>query len=163
VPHRPLLALALVSALTGCVAAPPAGPLVEYRDGLTPITRPVKCPATYVLRADPPGAVPLAEHHVAEGERIGFRREEDGSVSAVAPGYTIALAPGAYSWVVVRGSVPSWRERFWCETRKRADAAGRTTVLVVGTVALLTTLLALGLLYAWAEGNGSNSLGYKRR
>ena len=161
--RRSVLALALVSAVTGCVAAPPNRPLVEYHPGLTPITRPVKCPATYVLcGTDPPGAAPLAEHHVAKGERVGFRREEDGSVSAVAPGYTLALPPGAYAWEVVRESIPPWRERAWCETRQHAATAGKTTLLVVGVVCLLALLIALGMLYATAEG-GSNSSGYKRR
>ena len=163
-PRRPILALALLSALTGCVAAPPNGPLVEYHAGLTPITRPVKCPATYVLTAADQyrGPVPLAEHHVAKGERIGFRREDDGSLVAVAPGYTLPLPPGAYTWEVVRESVPPLRERMWCETRERGIVAGKSTLAVVGVVCLLTVLFALGMVYAVAAG-GSNSYGYKRR
>lgn len=154
-PRRIVLALALVSALTGCVVAPPTGPLVEYRDGLTPITRPVKCPATYVLCADRSGATPLAEHHVTKGERIGFRREEDGSVSAVAPGYTLALPPGAYRWDVVRESVAPWPARAWCETRQRAVTAGNATLVAVGSLCVVALVVGFLVLYARVEG-GSN-------
>lgn len=155
-PRRFVMALALVSALTGCVGSPPDGPLVECRAGLTPITRPVQCPATYVLQpVDPPGA-PLAEHHVAKGERIGFRREDDGSVSAVAPGYTIALPPGAYAWAVVPASVPPFRERLLCETRERALAAGRATAITAAGAGLLALGLGLTLLYAYAKSEGGN-------
>lgn len=162
--RRAVLALALLSALTGCVAVPPTGPLVEYRDGLTPITRPVKCPGVYVLcPSDQPCSAPLAEHNVVKGERIGFRREADGSVVAVAPGYTMSLPPGVYQWDVVRESVAPWHERMWCETREHAVAAGKTTALTVGVLCVLTLVLALLILYAVAEGSGSNSFGYKRR
>ena len=156
-PRRVTLALALASALTGCVAAPPSGPLVEYRDGLTPITRPVKCPATYVLTATDQyrGPVPLAEHHVAKGERIGFKRQEDGSLVAVAPGYTLPLPPGAYTWEVVRASVQPLHERLWCETRERTVQAGKTTLFVVGACCLV--VVALAVLYAYAEGESNSN------
>ena len=158
-PRRFTFALAFLSALTGCVAAPPSGPLVEYREGLTPITRPVKCRATYALCAHdrPPGEGVLASHCVAEGERIGFRREEDGSVTAVAPGYTLPLAPGSYSWEVVRESVPPWRERFWQKTRDDAEATVKITGTALGVGCLLALLLGLAILYAYAEGNSNRS------
>ena len=85
---------ALVSALHGS-AAGPLGPFVEYHDGLAPVTREVTCAATYTLHSadDPTDA--LSAHHLARGERIGFRSEPDGSVSAVGPGCVLAaLAPG---------------------------------------------------------------------
>ncbi len=145
--------------MTGCVSPAPVGPLVEYRAGLTPVTRPVKCPATYVLCAEQPDSSPIAEHHLTKGERVGFRREDDGSVSAVAPGYTIPLPPGVYRWEVMRASVPLWHQRAWCEARTCSVAAGRTTLIVVGVTCVLTALLALGVLYAWAEAESHRNSG----
>jgi hypothetical protein len=139
--RRPLLALALVSALTGCVNRPPDGPLAEYRPGAPPVTRSVTCEANYVLVAkDESGAGPFGEHHLRRGERIGFRAGPDGSVTALAPGYTLALPPGAYAWEVVPGSVPSARERWLCETR-----AGALAVAKVTGIALLVAAAVVGV------------------
>src|SRR5829696_1862416 len=119
--RRLILPLAYVSALTGCVAAPPKGAFVEYRDGQTPVTKPIKYEATYALSAadQPSGTLPLTSHQLAKGERIGFCRGADGTMYAVAPGYSIALPPGgAYSWEVVPGSGPSESERKWSAARE---------------------------------------------
>ena len=149
-PRRFLMTLALLSALTGCVGSPPSGPLVEYRDGLTPITRPVKCEAKYALRtAGPPDAPPVAERFAVEGQRIGFYRNEYGELFAVAPGWTEPLGPGGYRWEVVKSSVPPWRARVRervnddvVETRKFTREALATT----GTVLILVGLGALFVL-----------------
>jgi hypothetical protein len=148
-----MFALALLSALTGCVNAPPTGPLVEYRPGEVPVTRPVKCPATYILTStdQPTGEPPLAAHRVSKGEWLGFRTGEDGSAVAVAPGYTLPLLPGAYRWEVVRGSVPTWRERLWCEVRGRAAPAVGTAALVVGVCGVSAIGPTLVLAYLWAK------------
>jgi hypothetical protein len=139
--RRCALALALVSALTGCVAAPPKGPLVEYHEGLAPTTRRVECEANYALLTKNPSAVSgqIALHHIVKGEWVGFRREADGTVIAIAPGYTFPLPPGAYAWEVVRESVPPWRERLWCEVRQRGIVAGRIT----GTALLCTAVVII--------------------
>jgi hypothetical protein len=158
--RRPLLALALLSALTGCVSPPPDGPLVEYRPGLPPTTQKVRCEANYVLVAkDASGASgPFGEHHLKKGERVGFRCEADGSLTAIAPGYTLALPPGAYAWEVVPGSVPSLRERQLCETR-----AAFLTAAKVGGIVLLVALVAFAVfvvvvIIALANSNGFNYL-----
>jgi hypothetical protein len=147
--RRSVLGLALLSALTGCVVHPPKGAFVEYRDGLTPVTCPVKCEATYALRStDHPEAQPLTAHHVEPGERLGFRREADGSVSAVAPGHVLPLAPGAYRWEVVPGTVPSWRKRLTTEVSPQIPAA----LFLAGV-----TAACLALLFWWAKsGSGDD-------
>ncbi len=149
--RRPLLALALVSAVTGCVSPPPSGPFVEYRDGLAPTTRKVTCEANYQLVATdapaPPG--PFGEHHLRKGERVGFRREIDGSLTAVAPGYTLPLPPGAYSWQVVQSSVPSVRERQLCATREYALKAAKYTGIVALAVLAAFGVLLILILAAW--------------
>ena len=148
--RRPTLALALVSALTGCVSAPPDGPLVEFRDGLTPVTRPVECEGTYSLVAVG-SSRPVVEHRAVKGERLGFRREPDGSVVAVAPGYTFPLDPGAYVWAVTPGSVKPYRERLLCETRDRALTAAKWAGIAVLAVVAAMGVLAILVVIAWAN------------
>lgn len=142
-PRIPLLALAMLFALAGCVSPPPSGPLVEYRDGQTPTTRTVQCEANYELVAKDASAAPgpFGNHHIRKGEVIGFRREANGSLTAVAPGYTLPLPPGAYSWEVVHDSVPSLRERQWCETRHHLGTAAKITGITF--LACCTTLFVL--------------------
>jgi hypothetical protein len=152
--RRTTFALAFVSALTGCVASPPNGPLVEYRAGLTPVTRPVKCEANYALFSSAQPGVPLAEHHITECERVGFCREENGSVSAVAPGYRLALPPGEYTWEVIHASVSPWRERFWQQAGKNAGFTLKVTGIAVGVTCLILLALTLILVFASAKSNG---------
>jgi hypothetical protein len=148
---RPLHALALLCALTGCVSSPPDGPLVEYRPGQPAATQKVTCEANYTLVArDGAGAGgPFGEHHLKKGERVGFRCEPDGSVTALAPGYTIALPSGAYAWEVVPKSVPPLAERQWRETRAHLLTVGKVAgvALVLGAAALgvLTILFIIAL------------------
>jgi hypothetical protein len=141
------LALAMLFALAGCVSPPPSGPFVEYRDGLAPTTRTVKCEANYVLVAKDASAAPgpFGEHHFRKGDEIGFRLESDGSLAAVAPGYTLPLPPGAYAWEVVRDSVPSSRERLWCETKRHLWTAAKITgiTFLVCCTTLLVLIIAL--------------------
>ena len=141
--RRPLLALALFGALTGCVSPPPDGPLVEYRPGLPPVTREVTCEADYALVAKDAAAAPgpFGAHHLRKGERVGFRCEADGSLTAVAPGYTLTLPPGAYAWEVVPGSVPPLRER-----QVRASREALLTAAKVTGIGLLIAAAALGVL-----------------
>jgi hypothetical protein len=140
--QRIMLPLAIVSALTGCVSSPPKGPLVEYHEGLTPITRPSPCEASYALRPTAePAAQPLLVLHVTEGARVGFRRELDGSVTAIGSTnkstVTLPLQPAcAYVWEVVPGSVPSWKKRAKQEFRD-------TTKSVVTQTAAFTAIATL--------------------
>ena len=156
-PRRPMFALALLSALTGCASPPPTGPFVECRDGLPPVTRPVTCEANYVLVAKDAAAAPgpFGEHHIHKGEQIGFRREADGSLTAVAPGYTLPLPPGAYAWEVVASSVPSARERQWCETRGHMLRAAKVTGIVLLVAAVALAVLAVVFIIALSSWNFS--------
>lgn len=141
-PRRLSLAFALLSALTGCVSPAPTGTFVGYQDGQAPTTRPVKCEATYALVSHGAPA-PIVEHRAVKGEQLGFRRQPDGSVVAVAPGYTFPLAPGSYSWEVVPGSVPSDRERLLCETREHCLRAAKWTGITLLVVAVLVCVFVL--------------------
>jgi hypothetical protein len=145
--RRPPLVLALLLAATGCVSSPPDGPLVEYRPGLPPVTRTVTCEADYTLVArDAAGAPgPFGVHHLRKGGRAGFRCEADGSLTAVAPGYTLALPPGAYAWEVVPESVPPLRERQLRAGREAVLTAAKVTGtgLLVTAATLLVLIIAL--------------------
>jgi hypothetical protein len=152
--RRSALALALISAMTGC-SARPVGPFVEYHEGLEPVTREVTREATYALHSTDDPSAPLVEHHLARGERIGFRCEPDGAVSAVGPGCVLALAPGAYCWDVVRGTEQTWRERVWHDARDPLRAAGAGAVGLVEATCLLA--IGAGLLFAVARGGASSS------
>jgi hypothetical protein len=149
--RRGTTALALLSALTGCVAAPPKGRFVEYHEGLTPITHPVRCEATYALHAAG-AAEPLTAHHLGRGERIGFRREADGSVSAVGPGQVLALEPGEYWWAVVPGTVAPWRKRLGAEISPAVPGAA-----FLADVGLVLGALFLCVLAGAADDNDSDS------
>ncbi len=155
------LALAFVSTLTGCVAAPPKGPLVEYRDGVRAVTRRVKCEANYELVTEDATSVSgqIAEHHILKGECVGFRREPDGTVMAIAPGYSLPLPPGSYAWEVVRSLVPSWRERLWSETRGRALEAERATGATIVVVSIVVIVVGGVVLLLWlkARSGGNDS------
>jgi len=156
--HRLVLPLAYIATLTGCMSAPPRGAFVEYREGETPVTQPIKYEATYELRAkdQPPDTPPLTAHYLAKGERIGFCRASDGSLWAVAPGYSLSLAPGSYAWKVVPGSGPSDKERFWCEVRENSRVAGRVILIAAGVAVLLVVVTGVLLIIAFARSDGFN-------
>ncbi len=151
--RRAVTPFAFVAALAGCAGSPPSGPFVEARAGITPITRPVPCTGAYALRgtADAPGTVPLYEAHCAKNQRIGFRRELDGSVVAVAPGFELPLVPGAYAWEVVPGSVRPWRERALEASAERWTRAARATADSILMLSIVVGSLALVGLFAAAK------------
>ncbi len=153
--RRPLLALALVSALTGCVSAPPAGPIVEYRPDSSPVTGKVPCDANYTLVArDENGPRnSFGEHHLLKGEQVGFRPETDGSVTATAPGFTRVLPSGAYAWEVVPRSVPTARERWMCETGRQASTALKVACVVLGVLGIV---FVVAFMIALAHSNFLN-------
>ena len=138
--RRPLLALALASTLTGCVSTVPVGPLAEYRPGSPSVSGKATCDASYALvsRDENGPSGTFGDHRLRRGERVGFRPEADGSVTAVAPEYTHSLPAGSYAWVVVPASVPSENERLLCDARRNAlNVAKVAGIVVVGAMALV--------------------------
>ena len=130
--------LALVSALAGC-ASGPRGPHAEYRAGVTPIAPPVAVSGSYRLLA---AGTPIETRPVAKGSAVGFVREKDGSVTAIAPDFKRPLEGTGYTWEVVRESVAPWRERFRADVRARLRGIGDSTsgllyllILVAGSAA----------------------------
>jgi hypothetical protein len=149
--RRPLLALALVSALTGCLSTPPCGTIAQYSPGSPSVAGNVTCEANYTLvsRDENGPRATFGEHHLRRGDRVGFRAEADGSVTAVAPGYSLALPAGSYAWEAVPGSVPSERERWLCETRRHALTAAKVTGAVAVCALAAIPILAI---IAFASG-----------
>ncbi|WP_439627208.1 hypothetical protein [Gemmata sp.] len=151
--RRPLLALALASALTGCVSAPPNGPIALYSPGAQPVSGKVPCDANYALVArdenGPRDA--FGEHHLRRGDRVGFRVETDGSVTAVAPGYSLTLPAGSYAWEVVAASAPTERDLLRCDARRHALTAAKVAgVVCVGALAIIPVLVVI----AFASSSG---------
>src|SRR4051812_25934741 len=97
--------------LSGCANPHARRPAAESRPGLTPTTARVRFDATSALvRTDAPGPEVYTPPLVRD-RMVGFRREPDGSVSAVAGGLSLALSEGNYAWVIPKGLAPSWRDR----------------------------------------------------
>ncbi len=141
--RRPLLALALISALTGCVSAPPAGPIAEYRPGSPAVTGKVTCDAKYALvaRDENKPRDGLGEHHLQKGDRVGFRPETDGSVTALTPGYALLLPSGSYAWEAVPGSVSEAREQWLRDTRRHALTAAKEAGIVLISLGVLVGVI----------------------
>jgi hypothetical protein len=138
---RPTLVLALVSALTGCVAAP-HGPHAEYRTGMTPVAPPVPASGSYLLHSS---GTTVAVQRAEKGQPVGFARQPDGTVAAVAPDFTFPLTRAGYAWVAVRDStVPT-------------PSLARRSLLTVGDtfgrLSLGLLLLAGAAAYAVASSN----------
>ena len=142
-----LLALAFSIATGGCAHPHARKPAAEFRAGRAPTTRPVCHEASYALmRIDGPGE-PLATARVLRDECIGFRREADGSVVAVAGNKTFPLPDGEFAWVLMSGTEPPWRERAGTDCKDVGAKVGGA--LVLGSLAL--GCVGLGFLYAMAS------------
>lgn len=104
---RPILALALLSTTIGCVSAP-RGPHAEFREGLAPMVRMAPSSGSYVLHSA--GTV-VAVRHAEKGQPVGFARQPDGSVAAVAPEFVLPLRGSGYVWQVPPAA-QSWLDGF---------------------------------------------------
>jgi hypothetical protein len=142
-----LLALAFSIAAGGCAHPRGRFPAAEFRAGRAPATRTVRHEASYALmRTDGPGE-PLATARVLRDECVGFRREADQSIVAVAGNKTFPLPDGEFAWVMVPGTEPPWRERAGTDCKDAAAKVGGA--LVLGGLAL--GCVGLGFLYAMAS------------
>ena len=141
-----LLALAVSIAASGCAHPHARKPAAEFRAGRAPATRPVRHEASYALtRVDGTGE-PLATARVLRDECVGFRREADGTVLAVAGNKTFPLPDGEFAWVLVAGTEPTWRERAGTDWKDAAAKCGGAVIL--GGLAL--GLAGFGLLHGMA-------------
>jgi hypothetical protein len=154
--RRTAAALALVSSLSGCLAPGP-GPVVTSggaRGRQNPNTRTVWFDAVYALRADDPPGEPLYECRVPVNGRIGFYRERDGTLVALAPGYKQPLPPGAYRWDVVRDSVEPWRDRVRREFRQDVTETAEFTKLALVVTGIVVLVVGVSGLIYWVQQKG---------
>jgi hypothetical protein len=139
--------LAFISAAIGCAGTPPRGPHAEFREGVTPIAPPVAVTGSYRLQGV--GQPAIEVRNVSKGSIVGFVRANDGSVSAIAPGFKMLLIGTDYTWEVIRESIPPWGQRF------REGARYRLRNFADGLSNLLIPLILIGggVLYAIAAAN----------
>jgi hypothetical protein len=104
------LLLPLLSLVCGCMGLRRDREAVEYRPGTPPTTVVAERDATYRLCADEPDpGRPWVD--VTKGERVGFRRESDGSLVAIAGTRTTPVPDVRHVWISSSWPVTRW-ERF---------------------------------------------------
>jgi hypothetical protein len=138
-----LVALAFSIIASGCAHPHARKPAAELRAGREPTTRPVRHDATYALTRIGGVGEPLATARVLRDECVGFRREADGSVVAVAGNKSYPMPDGEFAWVLVPGTGPTWRERAGADCKDAAAKCGGA--LILGGLAL--GMMGLGFLY----------------
>jgi hypothetical protein len=127
--HRLILLFVLLSLLSGCRALVRDAEMVEYRPGAPPTTVVADCDAEYRLFA-PEKHETRMPVDVAKGEAVGFRREPDGSLVAVAGKETTPIPEGRYVWQYT--PKPATRlDRFAVTTRDKCENAFYTTLFVI--------------------------------
>ena len=119
---RVMLVLLLLTLLGGCKAIVRDAETVEYQPGATPTTVVAKCDASYKLevRDDAHKCYPPTD--VTKGAVVGFRREPDGSLTAIAGKETKAIPEGRYVWGYKPKPVTQW-ERLAVGTRDTCSTA----------------------------------------
>jgi hypothetical protein len=133
-----LLALPLLALLGGCRALVRDAVAVEYHPGATPTTTVATCDATYTLYApEPTPLVGYAEWDVTEGTTVGYRREPDGSVVAVAGELTTPIPECRSVWRFTPKPITRW-DRFVVAAR---DDCKYSLGAVVSVLLLPPTIL----------------------
>ncbi|MBX9627220.1 MAG: hypothetical protein K2X82_25680 [Gemmataceae bacterium] len=128
--RRAVLLAALLPALAGgCRALVRDAETVAYRPGTPPTTAPAECDASYQLSA-PDELRYWLQVDVPAGAAVGFRREPDGSLLAVAGEHVQPIPDGRYVWLCTPKPVSRW-DRFAVGTRDRCEKAAVTALLYV--------------------------------
>jgi hypothetical protein len=91
-------------------------------------------------------SVPLATVQLARGDRLGFQRNGDGCLVAVAGKQTFPVTDGAYGWAIVEKR-PEQKGPFGQQSTEALDNFGKI-VTPVFTVVLTVTLFAGALIVA---------------
>lgn len=145
-----LLALALLTPL-GCAGPARRGTLACYTPGQPLEESKAADGATYGLYASyqAPGAVPLFQTAAADGMAVGFRRDIDGVVMAVAGHQAVPAPDCECEWRVVPGTGLTRGDK----VREKAADASKTvgSVLLIGGILFVAGGLAA--LYAVGKSN----------
>jgi hypothetical protein len=124
-----LVALPLLTLLTGCKALTRDAESVEYRPGTAPTTVIADRDAEYRLYA-PEKLEWRLPVDVAKGERVGFRYEPDGSLVAIAGKETTPIPDGQYVWLCTPKPV-TWWDRAAVKSRDKCENAFYTALFVI--------------------------------
>ncbi len=117
--------------LGGCKALVREGEAITYQPGTPPTTTVAKCDATYSLDAKHPDTntkYGWGTFDVLKGATVGFRREPDGSLVAIA-GEQIAPIPDERAAWHYTPTPVTRLDRFAVSTRDRCEHAAGLVVL----------------------------------
>ncbi|MBX9581941.1 MAG: hypothetical protein K2X87_16675 [Gemmataceae bacterium] len=120
--HRAVPLAALLPALAGgCRALVRDAEAIAYRPGTPPTTTAAECDARYQLSA-PDELRYWLQVDVPAGAAVGFRREPDGSLLAVAGEHVQPIPDARYVWLCTPKPATRW-DRFAVRTRDRCEEA----------------------------------------
>lgn len=148
-----LLALALLTPL-GCASPPRREVVARYHPDSPLEEAKAEGGRTYglYLTGQPRDMPPLFQSASSGGTTVGFRRDVDGVVMAVARNQAVPAPDDPCEWRVIPGRGRARAEKF-------ADATEKVTAGVCG-VLLVTGLIVAGLglavLYGMGKGNSNN-------
>jgi hypothetical protein len=147
-----MLSAASLTILNGCTTPSIRNPVPETQQSscesqkeIKPTISKLTEPATYVLRSfDHDDAAPLATIHLSTGDRLGFKREKDGSLLAVAGKQTFPVPEGTSGWVVVQKPSPDLHQK----NELTAEVLDNTKTIIVATVGIVVLCCAV-VAYFW--------------
>ena len=101
--------ISLLSLVGGCRALDREVKAVEYRPGWQPITTESKCDATYSLNSPEPNTtIGYATIDLPKGASVGYRRELDGSLVAIAGERITPIADSHSVWRYTPKPITRW-------------------------------------------------------
>ena len=123
------VALCILSATSGCKALEREGHVVGYHPDLPPRAEAAPYDATYTLYTpDPEARLAYATIELRKGMTVGFRREPDGSLVAIA-GEQVTPIPDARALWCHTPTPRSQIDRFAVETRDTCESVASAIVL----------------------------------
>ena len=141
--YRAVLLAAILPALTGgCRALVRDAEAIAYRPGTRPTVAPAEAAATYRLHS-PDERRWWPEVEVPAGAAVGFRREPDGSLWAVAGEIVQPVPDGRYVWLRTPKPVGRW-DRFAVRTRDRCEEAAGAAAWVLASPILFVACSITG-------------------
>ncbi|MBN9118330.1 MAG: hypothetical protein J0I06_04070 [Planctomycetes bacterium] len=126
------LLLSLLSPLGGCRALVREGEAIAYRPGTVPATATAKCDATYTLDAVNPNTNTKYGRDtvdIPKGATVGFRREPDGSLVALAGEKVVTIPDEPAAWRYTPAPVTRW-DRFSVAARDACESAATAVILM---------------------------------
>jgi hypothetical protein len=162
--QKVLLAIAVLIPVFGCEnpfvhksywkeQLPPA----QSHPDVTPSVTTVPETATYCLKSfDQLDSIPIANVRLHRGEKVGFRRESDNTLVAIAGKQTFSVpAEGTFGWVVIDRPTPGLHERNEQVTEVLDDT--QKIIIVTAGIVILCGVSAFLIWYYLKHGSDSQS------